>query len=261
MGSIYDAIANKGYAVGSISHTRSLTGIEVLGVTGLDYIVCDMEHSPQTCAEVTGYITAAHSCGKDVLVRVPGVQRAEVLHVLDVGADGVIIPCINDISEVQELIEYAKFAPLGGRGYCMSRDGDWGFGHMYDDSGLPGYMEYCNKNTILMPQCETVGCLEQIEKITALDGVDGIMVGPFDLSISMGIPGQFENPEFKDALQHIADACNKNGKLPLIFSNSLDTLAMNYKQGYKALLYTLDVMRLIKAYKADLEYLANGTKA
>ncbi|MBR3297247.1 MAG: hypothetical protein IKI65_05350, partial [Firmicutes bacterium] len=249
------------YAVGTISHNRSLTAVEALGVTGLDYIVLDMEHSPQTCAEVTGYITAAHSCGKDALVRVPGVTRAEVLHVLDVGADGVIIPCIEDISEVEELIGYAKFAPLGNRGYCMSRDGDWSFGPMYCEKGLPGYMEYANKNTILMPQCETVGCLEQIEKITALEGVDGIMVGPFDLSISMGIPGQFDNPEFKDALQHIADACNKNGKLPLIFSNSLDTLAMNYKQGYKALLYTLDIMRMINAFRTDLEYLEKGTKA
>lgn len=111
-----------------------------------------------------------------------------MLRLLDVGAQGVVVPCVETVEEVRELVRYAKFAPLGNRGFCPTRDGGWG--HAAHAVSISGYMETSNRETLLLPQCETVGCLEHIEEITAMDGVDGIFVGPFDLSIALGHPGE-----------------------------------------------------------------------
>ena len=110
-------------------------------------------------------------------------------------------------------------------------------------------MAVCNAETLLIPQCETIGCLEQIEAITALDGVDGIFIGPFDLSISMGIPGQFEHPDFQAALQRILNACHQNGKFCISFTVQPDAVAAGFRQGFDAMAYGLDAAVLVQAYR------------
>ena len=89
---------------------------------------------------------------------------------------------METVDEVKKLVAYAKFAPLGNRGYCPSRDGGWGMAECYAE-GMGGYMERANRDTLLLPQCETMGCLENIDEILGMDGVDGIFIGPFDLSL------------------------------------------------------------------------------
>ena len=94
------------------------------------------------------------------------------------------------VEQVQEIVDYAKYFPVGKRGFCPSRKDGWGFDDMAQQS-VPDQMAYWNEQVLVIPQCETVGALENIETIVNMEGVDGIFIGPFDLSISMGIPGQF----------------------------------------------------------------------
>ena len=96
-------------------------------------------------------------------------------------------------------MDYAKYYPIGQRGFCPSRKDGWGFDGL---GSVPETMRHFNGETLLFPQCETAEALDIIEDICAVDGVDGIFVGPFDLSISMGIPGQFDAPEFQAAVAH-----------------------------------------------------------
>lgn len=239
-------------SIGTFSHLRSMNAVECLGSTGLDYVVIDMEHSATDISEAQTYMTAADAAGLTPIVRIPEVSRGAVLKSLDAGAKGVIVPGIETVEQVKTLISYAKFKPLGNRGYCPTRDGAWGFGAVYAD-GMNAYMESCNAQTLLLPQCETMGALEHIEEITALDGVDGIMVGPFDLSIAMGINGQFDNPDFKAALTRICKACKDHGKLSMIFTGTLDVSILRAKEGFDSIMYGVDLAALVGHYKDVVE--------
>jgi 4-hydroxy-2-oxoheptanedioate aldolase len=114
-------------------------------------------------------------------------------------------------------------------------------------------MKIASEQTLLIPQCETMGCLENIETITAMDGVDGIMIGPYDLSFAMGIDGQFDRPEFKEAIQRVLDACKKNGKICIIFTGNPADIDLRTEQGFDSILFNLDVLVVINYYKQIAE--------
>lgn len=236
-------------SLGTISHLLSPVAVEALGCSGLDYVMLDMEHSPIHSQELAACITAADAAGIAPLVRVGDASRCTILHALDVGAMGVIVPGIETVGQVRELIAYAKFQPVGMRGYCMTRDGKWGYDDAYRD-GLAGYMRCCNEQTLLIPQCETLGCLEHIEEIAALEGVDGILIGPYDLSLAMGIGGEFQNQAFVAAVDRILNACKRNGILSMIFTGNEDELPALLSQGFDSVLFGLDVLSLIHHYSA-----------
>lgn len=252
--SIKDKFIKGVTSIGTISHMKSAVAIEGIGASGMDYVMIDFEHSPVSVDEALSYITAADAAGITPIVRVNEISRSGILSVLDAGAKGVIIPGIENVEDVQKIIKYGKFQPTGERGYCMTRDGKWGFADIYQD-GLNGYMNCCNENTLLIPQCETIGCLENIDVITAMDGVDGILIGPYDLSIAMGMPGQFENEGFKNAVSRILDACKKNKKIAMMFTGNADAARNAINQGFDSILLGLDMLVLINSYKAMLDSL------
>ncbi len=235
-------------AIGTITHLISPTAVECIAVAGMDYVMIDMEHSPVDMREVHACVTTADAAGITPIVRIDECTRTAVLRVLDVGAKGVVVPGIESVSQVKDLIRYAKFQPLGERGYCMTRDGRWGYGESYAD-GLPGYMAHSNRETLLLPQCETVGCLEHIEEITALDGVDGILIGPYDLSIAMGLAGQFDHPDFQAAIRRIHSACKAVGKLAIIFVGNAEAMQTRLSEGFENILFGLDILNLIGSYR------------
>ena len=108
-------------------------------------------------------------------------------------------------------------------------------------------MEYWNKETLVIPQCETRGCLEHIEEIVAMDGVDGIFIGPYDLSIGMGIGGQFDNPEFLAAINKVKDTCHKAGKFVIIFTMDPKAAQKYYAEGFDSVTVGLDINYYINA--------------
>lgn len=238
--------------LGTIVHSKSMPVIEALGRTGLDFVLLDMEHCALSNAELSQGITAASAAGLPVLVRVCSGSRENILHALDLGATGIVVPGIRTVEQVRELIRHAKFMPVGERGYCMTRDGGWGVDPVYE-GGLLGYMEHCNRNTLLLPQCETVGCLEHIEEIVALEGVDGILIGPNDLSLDMGIPGQFADPRHRAAIERIYAACRNSGKLSINFCGSAESARAAFAAGCDAALLGIDLLMLIGAYRKLVE--------
>ena len=199
-------------SLGTFSAIGSPLAVESLRYTGLDYVIVDTEHSPAGIESAAAQIAAAQGAGLTALARANEISRTAVLRLLDVGAQGVVVPCVETVEEVRELVRYAKFAPL-------------------------------------LPQCETVGCLEHIEEITAMDGVDGIFVGPFDLSIALGHPGEFNAPVVHDAILRVQAACKRSGKLSIIFTGSAAASRQRFAEGFDSVTMGMDPLFYVEMYK------------
>ena len=252
MNRIREKFLNHELSVGTFTQLTSTVAVEALGRTGLDYVLIDTEHSAVGIEFLSSAITAADAAGIVPLVRINDIARSKVLQPLDYGAQGLIVPAVETVEQVRRLVEYAKFPPVGNRGFCHTRDGGYG----YDEVSMQGtdvYFAHANQETLLIPQCETVGCLDHIEEITAMDGVDGIFVGPFDLSIALGRPMAFDCDEMRAALDRILNACHKNNKMAFIFCGDAQAAKARAAQGFDSVTAGLDIMALVDSYRAMVQ--------
>lgn len=246
---ILERFAEQQPPIGTFTHLKSAAAIECLAYTGLDYVVIDTEHCSAGIDFVASAVTAAAAAGVTPLVRINEIARSAVLQPLDAGVQGLIVPNVETAAEVRSLVRWAKFPPLGSRGFCPTRDGGWG----YDPESLAGagnYMDRCNRQTLLLPQCETAGCLEQIEEISAIDGVDGIFVGPLDLSIALGCPMELDNPQMLRALERVRSACRKAGKRSFIFCGDAQAAKAQLAAGFDSVTAGVDTLLHIQSYRA-----------
>lgn len=161
--------------IGTFFDTASVSLMECLGRTGLDFAIIDNEHSPIEAETTAALVRASELSGICPIARVREISRPAVLKLLDVGVQGLIVPNVKTLAQVQELVNYAKYYPIGQRGFCPSRKDGWGFDGL---GSVPETMRHFNGETLLFPQCETAEALAIIEDICAVDGVDGIFVGP-----------------------------------------------------------------------------------
>lgn len=235
-------------SLGTFTQMHSTIAAEILGYTGLDFALIDMEHAPLSTQSAGELIAAARGSGITPLIRTREISRSAVLQPLDAGAMGLVVPCVETVDQVRQLVQWAKFAPTGSRGYCMTRDDGWGFAPGAAPS-LKAYMEKSNRETLLLPQCETAGCLAHIEEIAAMDGVDGIFLGPFDLSIALGCPGQFDTPVIQEATERVLTACRETGKVAMVFSGSPEAARSYWKMGFHSAAIGLDTLVYIQAYR------------
>ena len=252
MNRIREKFLNHELSVGTFTQLTSTVAVEALGRTGLDYVLIDTEHSAVGIEFLSSAITAADAAGIVPLVRINDIARSKVLQPLDYGAQGLIVPAVETVEQVRRLVEYAKFPPVGNRGFCPTRDGGYG----YDEVSMQGtdvYFAHANQETLLIPQCETVGCLEHIEEITAMDGVDGIFVGTFELSIALGRPMDFDCDEMRAALDRILNACHKNNKMAFIFCGDAQAAKARAAQGFDSVTAGLDIMALVDSYRAMVQ--------
>ena len=237
-----------GHPLGTFYHTGSEITAELMGHAGLDYFVIDTEHGPFDVEMARDLIRAGKFAGSTPFVRVKDSSRASILKMLDAGAMGIIIPNVRSFEEAQEIVRWGKFFPVGERGIAMTP----GTGYMQQDwarAGLDNYMAITNAQTMLIPQCETVGCLNDIERIAGLEGIDGIFVGPFDLSGALGKPGDFTNPEHIAAIQRVVTACRNAGKAAFIYSGTEEDARQRYAQGFDSVTYSVDSVLLMDALR------------
>ena len=251
---ILEKAANGEPSFGTFTQLKSSVVIDMLACTEFDYFVIDMEHAPLGTDEADELIALTAARGKSPVVRVNAIERSAVLKALDSGAHALIIPNLKSMDEARRLVEWSKFAPLGERGYCPTRDGAWGAGPQFED-GMKGYMAYANENTLIIPQCETKECVEIVEEITALEGIDGLFVGPMDLSINLGVPGDFDAPVFKEAVARTVKACKDNGKMCMGFAGNTDLARTYINNGFSSIAYGLDVSMMFSAYTAAIKEL------
>lgn len=239
--------------IGTFFETGSSTVIECYARTGMDFFIIDTEHGYFTEDSVVEYIRSAENTGILPYVRIGDIRRPYILRMADIGARGLIIPNIKTAEQVKEVISYAKFAPIGNRGFCPTRSSGWRYDAWAQDDEK--YMSECNKRLKVIPQCETKEALDNIEEIAALDGVDGIFIGPCDLSIALGIPMEFNSPILEKGIEKVIDACCKYGKESYIFAGDIDTAKKWMAKGFTGVACGLDAAVIIEAYKKIVDEL------
>ena len=229
---------------GTFFHSGSALIMDAIGLSGMDYVIIDKEHSPIAVETAADMIRAAEAKDLTPFVRIKEISRSSVLKLLDLGAKGLIVPAVGGVEDVKKLVEYSKYPPVGNRGMAMGRGSDFGL----DAPPLPEHWALHNRQTLMIPMCETRECLESIEEITAMDGVDGIFIGPCDLSIALGKPGEFDDPEVSAAFERVVKACRANGKFCLIYAPSTALAERFLHMGFHGCASGIDVNLMLSAY-------------
>ena len=228
------------------------SALECLGYTGMDFVIIDTEHGPFDTESAMGLVRAAESVGLSPFMRIADVSHREIQRAVDMGIQGLIVPCLRSLDEMRKLVDLAKFPPVGNRGFIKGRGS--GFGYQPWASGsVADYMAASNDRLLVLPQCETLECYRQIDQVLAIDGIDGIFIGPFDLSISLGMPGDFDNPAFKAAVNVILEACKKAGKYSMIFTTSVQQARSYLEQGFDGVAHSIDFTVFTEAYKSAID--------
>lgn len=234
--------------LGTFGEIGNEIAMECLGYGGLDFAIIDTEHGPFGTETALNLIRAAKYTDITPLVRVKDGNRNSVLKMLDAGAMGLVIPNIHTVREVAEIVSYGKYYPVGERGVAPTA-GTHFWTEDYAARGLAHYFAVSNRETLLLPQCETRGCLESIEEIVNMDGVDGIFIGPFDLSTALGKPGQLNDPEVRKAIEHVLQTCQEAEKFAFIYSGTEKDAETRFEMGFDAVAYGMDTTVLINTWK------------
>lgn len=212
---------------------------QILKGAGCDFVLFDTEHSGfgfETIKNVLRYMQAADL---PTIVRVPSMEYNHIARAADMGAEGVMVPMVGTADQAREVLHCLKYYPDGGRGVAL------GIAHdRYTQGPTMEKLAAANKRTTLFTQIETAEGVENAEEIAAVNGVDCLWIGHFDLSSSLGIPGEFEHKLFKDAVRTVTKACEKHKKALGRLVPTVDEGIKLNKAGHDFICYSGDVWAL-----------------
>ena len=198
---------------------------EILAEAGLDWLFIDMEHS-QLDPPAAQLILQAVDQRIDCVLRVALNDEIWLKKALDTGASGVMIPQVNSAEDARRAVRFCKYPPQGGRSVGLWRAQGYG-------ARLAQYLAEANRQTAVIIQAEHIQAVNNIEAIIAVEGVDAVLVGPYDLSASMDHMGQVEHPDVQAAIQHVRRACQTRG-MPLgIFATTAERAKAYIQEGYR----------------------------
>lgn len=200
-------LINKQPVLGVLSNSADPTIAELCGFSDLDFYMIDGEHSPVTTAQVQDIVRACEASGITALARVRSGDPKLILQFLDAGVMGVMIPGVTSVAEVEALVQAVKYPPAGSRGLGPVRAADYLLGNM----GQGEYVQFANEQTLLLPQIETVEAVNNLEALCQVPGIDGFVVGPRDLAMSMGYYDGPANSEVRKVIAGIVETVLKAG--------------------------------------------------
>jgi len=208
---------------------------EIMARAGFDWLVVDLEHSVISIDVAGDLIRIIDLCGVAPLVRLTSNDPDQIKRVMDAGAHGIVVPMVNSAVEAARAVAATRYAPQGSRGVGLGRA--QGYGVSYQD-----YLEWQRDGPVVIVQIEHKDAIDQLDDILTVPGVDGFIIGPYDLSCSMGLPGQFESPEFVDAIVRIREAGQRIG-CPAgvhIVEPDLEQLEQKIREGFTFIAYSVD---------------------
>jgi 2-keto-3-deoxy-L-rhamnonate aldolase RhmA len=209
---------------------RSPEVIRALAAAGFHWTFIDGEHGPFDIATIQDLCKAAAPVGLTPVVRVADMQYSLVARALDCGAQGVVFPRVESPELLAQAISWTKFPPMGVRGFGL---GPWQF--EYENVTLAQAVEHYNANTMVILQIETAAAVERRDELLSIPGIDAVMIGPVDLSISLGVPGDFEHPKMVQAMEKVRDTCIKHGVAPGTQVRSIELAKFWKERGMKFL--------------------------
>jgi 2-keto-3-deoxy-L-rhamnonate aldolase RhmA len=228
----------------------------ILKSAGCDFVLFDLEHSGFGFETVKSALRYFEAADLPAIVRVPSKEYHHIARAMDMGAEGLMLPMVGSADEVRHILSCMKYHPGGKRGVALQVAHD-----RYRPGSVAEKFTAANKRTTLFCQIETAEGVENCEAMAAIDGVDCLWVGHFDLSVSLGVPGEFENRIFTDAIARVAAATRKHGKS---FGRLVPTVEQGieiHKLGFDFICYSGDVWVLHNALADGIARLRAGCEA
>jgi 2-keto-3-deoxy-L-rhamnonate aldolase RhmA len=228
---------------------------ELLAQAGFDWIAVDGEHSGIVAPQMADLFRGMYGRGSVPLVRVRENDTLAIRECLDLGAQGVIVPLVNNAAEARRAVAAAKYPPAGVRGFCFSRMNNYGV-------DFAAYAAAANEQTAVVVMIESREAVEQVDAILAVEGVDGVFIGPYDLSGSYGIPGQTTAPPLMAARQRVLAACAAAGKSAglHVVDPRPEALQEAVAEGFTFIAVSADIILLSQAARSCLATVRQATQ-
>jgi 2-dehydro-3-deoxyglucarate aldolase len=238
---------------GSWAQIGHPTSVEILANAGYDWVGIDCEHTDIDLSALTNMMRGMTASAAAPLIRVRDTDVIFIRQVLDLGAAGVIVPMVDSAESVKRAVGAAKYPPEGIRGYCYSRMNR--YGKDFDE-----YAASANDHTVVIAMIETKAGVDNIEDILAVEGLDGVFLGPYDLSGAYGLPGQLDHPIVRKARTRVLKACLKRGRtagMHIVHPNP-EVVRLALAEGFTFLALGADIIALDQVARSALSSARKG---
>jgi len=217
---------------------------EIMGFAGFDFVIIDEEHGPISIENAQNMIRAAESVNITPVIRVGNNDEALILRALDIGAQGIEIPQINSRYDAERAVKAVKYSPQGERGVCR-----YVRAANYSSMNKFKYFEYANGETMIIAHIEGIKGIKNLDEILSVPGIDVIFIGPYDLSQSLGIPGEVNHPLVTKKMQEVVSGCKENKIAVGTFADDIETAKSWVSLGVQYMSFSVDVGILYEASK------------
>ncbi len=243
--------ATKGYLSGMMVFEFFSPNMPAIAASaGADFLMYDMEHTAIGTEALRQQMASCRGLDIVPLVRVPSVEANMIGQILDIGAHGIMVPMVETAQQAQDLVSRAYYPPEGKRGTAFS------IAHDDFSAGAPiDKMRAANQKIIVIAMIVTKKGLENVDEIAKIPGIDVLWLGHFDLTSSMGIPGQLDHPAYIEAVRKISQAAAENDKFAGYMAADKDFAEHYWHQGYRMLAYGLDHLLLKSALSEGLRFI------
>lgn len=229
---------------------KSPHAVPLFASQGWDYIVLDTEHNDYDLETLAMFSLVAKYEKIGLFVRVPDKLYHQMAQMLDIGAEGLVLPQVKTPKEASHIIRSTKYAPVGQRGVSVSDAVT-----LYRDYDPLEYFKWANEHLMTIVQIESEEGVENVDEIVSTPGIDAVMIGPADLSQDMGIPGQIRHTKMVEAYHKVIDSCNRNGVAPGIHLQHIEDVHIWIEKGMRFITYSYDIALLKKASSNALDNL------
>jgi len=221
----------------------------MLSACDLDFVIYDMEHGRCDVALAAEMIASCRGSDIVPMVRVPDLDAAPLSRVLDLGARGVMVPRVETRAQMERIVAELKYAPQGKRGVAL------GIAHDLYRAGDASFFSRANNDTAVIVILETVRAFENLDEIVSVPGLDVAWMGHYDLTVSMGIPAQFDHPRFLEAMDALVDSCRRHGVAPGFLPATPAITAHWIQKGFRAISLGSDIgvfLSAVRAFRAEV---------
>lgn len=219
----------------------------MLAATGMEFVIFDMEHGRCDIATMAEMIVSCRGSDIVPMARVADLSSAPLSRLLDIGARGVMVPRVETRAQAEQVVSELKYPPSGRRGVAL------GVAHDLYHAGGPDFFAQANDENAVILLLETAKAFERLDEIISVPGVDVAWMGHYDLTVSMGIPAQFEHPRFLEAMDALVAACRRHGVAPGFLPASPEAACHWIEKGFRVLSLGSDIgvyMGAVRAYRA-----------
>lgn len=245
-----DKLKRNQLTVGSWLMLSDTVSAEIMAQHRFDWLAIDIEHTSLSYESVLKICQVLYAHEMPCLVRIGSIEPLTIKRVLDSGSQGIIAPNVKSKSDAEKLVSYSYYPPFGSRGVGLYRAQKYG-----SEFGL--YVQNQSNYTVCVVQIEHLDGINALDAICGVEGIDAAMIGPFDLSASLGAPGDFESVEFKEAVDHFVSTCAKNN-IPCGFhvvDPDISQFFEKYSKGCNFMVFGIDYMFMLKNIEGKLKAL------